>query len=254
MITFSRLGKMGRIGNQLFQIASTIGISKKNNKSFSFPNWQYSKYFKLKYEKNEGDNQCVTIKENQFCYTDFNLTSNSNYDLYGYLQSFRYFENINIYDYLDFEEIFYEPIFKSFDFENSISIHFRRNDYLKLSHIYENLDINYYHNCLNMAKDIFETIYVFSDDIDWCKLNFNYSGKKIIFIEGNSDIEDLMIMSKCKNNIISNSTFSWWAAFLNKNENKKIYCPENWFKLPNNEIVNFKCEDLIPENWIKIKI
>jgi hypothetical protein len=69
---------------------------------------------------------------------------------------------------------------------------------------------------------------VFSDDIDWCKKNLPFLDEKI-FIEGNDDFFDLYLMSKCQNNIIANSSFSWWGAWLNKSENKKVMSPKNWF-------------------------
>ena len=69
----------------------------------------------------------------------------------------------------------------------------------------------------------------------------------MVFAEGNTDIEDLYLMSACDNNIIANSSFSWWAAWLNKNENKKIIAPSNWFGpgAPSSQ-------DIIPEDWITI--
>jgi hypothetical protein len=70
----------------------------------------------------------------------------------------------------------------------------------------------------------------------------------MIFIEGYDDVEDMWLMSLCKNNIIANSTFSWWGAWLNKNTDKKVISPNNWF----GENVNINQNNIIPENWIKI--
>jgi 5'(3')-deoxyribonucleotidase len=89
---------------------------------------------------------------------------------------------------------------------------------------------------------------IFSDDIEWCKENFPNISDKFIFIEGNKDYEDLYIMSKCKNNIISNSTFSWWGAWLNQNENKKVVAPLKWF----GSSINHNTKDLYCDGWIKI--
>ena len=70
----------------------------------------------------------------------------------------------------------------------------------------------------------------------------------MIFIEGFDDVEDIWLMSMCKNNIIANSSFSWWGAWLNSNENKKVIAPSNWFGV-NTELYT---GDIIPEKWIKI--
>ena len=81
---------------------------------------------------------------------------------------------------------------------------------------------------------------MFSDDIDWCKENFKQSN--ITFIENETDYIDLFIMSLCNNNIIANSTFSWWGAWLNSNENKKVVCPSSWFE-------SSGAEDLVVDGW-----
>ena len=101
---------------------------------------------------------------------------------------------------------------------------------------------------------------VFSDDIEWCKLNFNKKNTGIdnyLFIERQSSEEDLILMSLCANNIICNSTFSWWAAWLNKNLDKKVIAPREWFnKRHLHEIclgnVDGFLTDLIPEKWITL--
>lgn len=111
--------------------------------------------------------------------------------------------------------------------KDSCSIHVRRGDYVKLKHIYHNLDKSYYIKSLETVNPS-GPVYVFSDDIDWCKKNLSIT--EAIYPEGNSAIEDFNLMRSCNHNIISNSTFSWWAAFLNRNEDKKIIQPSIWFK------------------------
>jgi superfamily I DNA and/or RNA helicase len=92
--------------------------------------------------------------------------------------------------------------------------------------------------------------YVFSDDLEWCKEKFDHRGD-FYFIEGNKNepLEDLRLMMSCKHAIISNSTFSWWAAWLIKNMNKKIVTPSVWNK-QNTKII----DKLIPENWHKLVV
>lgn len=251
MITYKSLGNFGRFGNQLFQLASTIGISILNHHDYCFPNWIYSKYFNSELPKFQNLNY-IEILENNFSYEELYLDKNKNYNITGYRQSFKYFIHCKdiISNYLTLSKK-YDNIFQNIDFQNSVSMHIRRTDYLKLKHIYNILDDNYYIKCLNMLDNI-NQVYIFSDDIEWCKNNIKFINNKVVF-NNEVDILDMFLMSKFKYNIISNSTFSWWAAWLNKNNDKKIFVPSVWF-VKNEEIKNFKYDDLIPEDWIKINI
>jgi hypothetical protein len=93
------------------------------------------------------------------------------------------------------------------------------------------------------------TFVVFSDDINWCRENFSKDDKNILFIEGNLDYEDISLMSLCDHNIISNSTFSWWAAWLNDNPSKIVIAPKNWF---GPAYSNLSTEDLYCPGWLVI--
>ena len=92
-----------------------------------------------------------------------------------------------------------------------------------------------------------EIFVVFSDDIKWCKENF--IGNNFYFVENEKDYIEMYLMSSCNNNIISNSSFSWWSAWINENENKKIIGPKNWF---GPSLSNISDRDIIPLEWIKI--
>jgi hypothetical protein len=113
------------------------------------------------------------------------------------------------------------------NFENSCSLHVRRGDYLKYPNIHPTCDVSYYEKSISLVDS--ENILIFSDDINWCKNNLLIKNKNIFFIEGNQDYIDLWLMSLCKNNIMANSTFSWWGAWLNKNKNKLVIGPKKWF-------------------------
>jgi hypothetical protein len=104
---------------------------------------------------------------------------------------------------------------------------------------------HYYIAAMNrFAHDV--TFLVFSDDIEWTKANFPHAGKNVVFIEGNSPYFDLYFISLCDHQIISpDSTFSWWGAWLNKNPNKIVIAPDQWWGL--------KTHDAIPDTWIKIR-
>ena len=143
----------------------------------------------------------------------------------------------------------YEEVLNS----NSVSIHIRRGDYVKNPKYRKRLyvcKLEYYKSAMKYLSERFEnlTFYIASDDHEWVKNNFEIS-KHIKLIESKNALEDLYIMSKCKHNIISNSSFSWWAAWLNSNENKRVLAPDIWF----NPCAKIDFRDIVPDSWIKIK-
>jgi hypothetical protein len=103
--------------------------------------------------------------------------------------------------------------------------------------------MDYYRNAIAEFSDDTRFL-VFSDDIQWCKENFK--GDNFHFIEGEKDYVDLYLMSLCNNNIIANSSFSWWGAWLNNTPNKKVIAPKQWF----GKAKQLNTKDLIPETWI----
>lgn len=139
---------------------------------------------------------------------------------------------------------------------NSVSLHIRRGDYVtnkSTSDYLGALDIDYYRQAIKIIEDRVKNthFFVFSDDIEWAKENLPLD-RNVTFVDwnnGNTAYEDLRLMSLCKHNIIANSSFSWWGAWLNKNKEKIVIAPERWFKNAK-ESVNTK--DLIPSSWIKI--
>ena len=181
--------------------------------------------------------------------------------LHGYFTSYKYFDHHkefiqNIFKPTD--EIIKYIKDKYSDIDTAISIHVRRGDYTKFPDIHPTLPIEYYKNALeNFPKnDSLQRTYVFSDDIEWCKQQDIF--KDSIFVNEEDDIE-LYMMSLCENNIIANSTFSWWAAYLNKNPKRKVIYPDIWFG-PKGPKYNF--DDLIPSEesapqsnmWIKASV
>lgn len=237
MITFSQLGSQGRLGNQLWQIAATVALAKKHNSIYAFPRWEYESFFNL-HNCFSLPNLGKTFQEPHFHFASIPYCDGM--DLNGYYQSYKYFEE-------------YESLIRSiFEFSFSVdkicdttSLHIRRGDYLSIGDDYHtNLKDEYYNEAMLMMNT--KKYMIFSDDIAWCKSK--YQGPQFIFAENNSPAIDLALMSNCENNIIANSSFSWWAAWLNKTPYKKVIAPHKWFgsKLPHNT------KDLLPENWIKI--
>lgn len=134
---------------------------------------------------------------------------------------------------------------------NSVSIHVRRTDYITQSS-HNILLPNYYESAIKKFKNLTDNtkFYVFSDDIDWCRSNLDIFSLDIQFIS-NSHLPawtDMALMSLCKHNIIANSTFSWWSAWLNANEKKIVIAPKKW----NNLIDKNSKPRIVPDNWLLV--
>src|SRR3989338_2167579 len=184
------------------------------------------------------------------------LKLSGNFYLDGYWQSEKYFRDIRKEIIKDFTlrnpiENKYADLISQIKNTNSISIHIRRCDYItnkKFSKVYNLLDEKYYQKSVKFITEKINDphFFIFSDDINWVKQNLNIPYPKI-FVSGENEIknyEELILMSLCKHNIIANSSFSWWGAWLNKNSNKTVIVPKNWFKI---QSCNEKYE--LPKTW-----
>ena len=140
------------------------------------------------------------------------------------------------------------PLLNDIKKQNSISIHVRRGDVLKIKDC-NILDVDYYKKAIKIIKKKTKhpIFYVFSDDISWCKQNFNNLNIKLKFIEGNTAYEDLELMKSCKHNILANSAMSWWAGYLNTNPQKTVIAPKQFTHFKND-----KTEKNLPEDWTLI--
>jgi hypothetical protein len=148
----------------------------------------------------------------------------------------------------------------------SVAVHIRRGDYSSKSNynsFFGTLSFDYYERAIKemKAKIGDPTFFIFSDDIDWCKQNLKFlSEAEFITHDTNIDAsEDLILMSLCQHQIIANSTFSWWGAWLNSNQSKIVVAPSKWFQtiynknsLPTYAARFYNTKDLIPENWIRL--
>lgn len=129
-----------------------------------------------------------------------------------------------------------------------VSLHFRRTDFVNDDDLYA-LEIHYYINAINyLEKKIGKfDICVFSDDCEWVKENFRIEGKKILYpsdYKKYEAYEEMYLMSLCDHNIIANSTFSWWGAWLNQNKKKIVIAPARW------DLNNRR--NFVPKEWIRI--
>jgi hypothetical protein len=242
VVTFEKLGAYGRMGNAMFQIAATIGYAKKYNDTFLFPKWEHQNQFNL--PKNifvEKHNiKCSNqYTESSFTYSEIPYKENCN--LHGYFQSWKYFDHCREY----IREIFTPA--ESEDpnlFRGICAVHVRRGDYLKFPDHHPTQDLQYYFRAMEHVSA--KRFLIFSDDVKWCERNF--VGNQFIVSAPASPETDLHMMSACESNIIANSSFSWWAAWLNDNPDKVVVAPKNWFgrKLVDTHPI----DDLIPQEWI----
>jgi hypothetical protein len=138
--------------------------------------------------------------------------------------------------------------------ESSISLHIRRGNYVtdkKVAAVLGSCSLDYYHSAISKAVEGLNDpeIFVFSDDIGWVKENLK-TPHKMIFVSGYNlkDWEELVLMSMCGRHITSNSTFSWWGAWLDPRKDKVVITPSTpWFKDP-----KLSNDDIVPPTWIQI--
>jgi len=270
----------GGLGNQLFQIFSTISYSIDNNADFLFPNNDILKnscidrptYWKtlLKNLKDYTISYIPNfqiIKEKGFEYNKLpDISYNINITLFGYFQSYKYFQhNFNdICNIIRINEI--KHIIRniySYQFSNSISLHFRIGDYKKYPDTYPIIGYDYYYNSLleiknktNCFKNITNVLYFCQEEdnliIEPIIIELKTKFPELLFVKIPDNIEDwkqIILMSLCKHNIIANSTFSWWGAYLNNDKNKIVCYPKNWF---GSKLAHYNLNDLFPIEWNKI--
>lgn len=260
----------GGLGNQLFQYAFSRYIGEKYDISFKYDlsDFQFKKIhdgfvldaliddeFKIadKRELREVSpllnfrHGRVAIRRFSICnrrvnYESFLDSEDRPYDYYmGNWQNL----SINYVGYVDNklkDEFEYSPP------SNSVFVHVRRGDYL-LNKIYRICDIEYYEKAIRYIDNVIEgaEFYVLSNDLTWCREAFKkmQSEFKIHYVDCGSSLKDFNFMRSCGNAIISNSTFSWWAAQLIKNQRKIVVSPSEWFTNSKNLIV-------MPSSWVSI--
>ena len=231
MISFSQLGnpRWGRLGNQLFQIACTLGIAHRNGHTAIFPSWSYEQYFA--HALPSGNLIHPQVRQyNSLFYEPIDLPPGE-WDLQGFFSSEKFFETIADDVRKQFEpspaiSAYIGQKYGSLIARQPCSIHVRRGDYLQLSWDFPAQPLAYYQHAIKQFSS--DTLFlIFSDDITWCKRYF--TGPQFEFIENEEDIIDLLLMSRCSNHIIANSTFSWWGAWLNPNPEKIVLCPARWY-------------------------
>jgi hypothetical protein len=244
----------GQLGNQMFIVATVIAHALKMKTSYAFPlrsgkRGQFPFMFDhlpLMQEWNGDIFDSTPYKEKQFgVYSP--LPEDPNLHLAGYFQSEKYFKEYRN----DIISIFNMPVVDKLD--GVVSLHIRRGDSLKFVDKLPQPSDNYILNAINYFGNNYNFL-VFSDDIEWCKGNKLFKGSNFNFVDKNSDPKiNMSIMSSCEHNIIVNSTYSWWAAWLNNNLNKVVVSPDkiSWFGGAYKN--RLSAQDIVCDGWIEIK-
>ena len=283
MLTFNKLGKSGRLGNQMFQYAALRGIAANRGFDWCVPapetsgidefgtenNYCMFDTFKLSHAKKYGESSSypwAIWKEFHFNEDLFNqCPDNTNLD--GYFQTEKYFENIKDSIREDFkfkDEIYYpcKEMIDSLESDRIIFLHIRRGNpklpwaYVNIQNAHPLQTWDYYENALKkFPADI--PVIVFSDVIEWCKEQEFFKPDRFFLSETTDEFADgqrvpwtdLCLMSLCTDAIIANSSFSWWGAWLIDNPDKVVIAPKNWF---GSQYDHYKMDDLIPKGWVEI--
>ena len=278
-VTFSKLGNYGRLGNQLFQYALLKSYAKYNNIPILLPPYNEHRLGDFKINHPSFPVNYLELASNyQYTQDSFHFIPNyinfhKRINFEGFFQSEKYFSNIKEdiikeFQLCDNNKIqFATKLIKNLKALNSnktlVSVHVRRGDNVPSEISYGDkyigayrqdkeikhplLKVDYYRNAMQLFSN---SIYIFfsdtDQDIEWCKKTFENDTNIFLHYD---DLTDFTIMQMCDHNIISNSTFSWWAAWLNNNKEKRIIYPSIWF---GEYYAHWDLKDLLPGNWRKI--
>lgn len=250
------------LGNKMFQYATAFGYAEKHGKKLfmdddnqlfqvfdvtakkSSENPFLHSHLSKKQKKETNDRLLSSERFNKKTFVDSKYIA-----LSGYAQAPRFFEHVSHKIQKEFQ--FKKPLSPKnkkladqMKRENSICIHVRRGDYITSG--YPILTLPYYKKAVEyiLSKDPASPhIYLFSNDINWVKKYFKTPWKQTI-VEGNNDIQDLHLMTQCRHNIIANSSYSWWGAYLNPNPDKIVVMPDKW-----DYWHDWWAKEIQPEKW-----
>jgi len=283
MISFQQIGYMGRLGNQMFQFASTLGISNRLGFDAKFPienclNYQESGPFDPEIGRcmpvkcdltdcfnispeyfipQRHINQELFYHENKFGYNTETEFLSDNTSLSGYFQTDKYFSEsrdlilsqfIFKNTYSDSAESYIQTIRENNKNAVIASIHVRRGDYTMFPDHHPPCSKEYYEHSVNHIKEIIGAeskivFLVFSDDHSWCRTQF--TGDEYVVVDLGNSFSEMCLMSLCDHNIIANSSFSWWGAWLGKNSNRTVIAPSKWF----GHLIPKDTSDVYCKNW-----
>jgi len=259
MIAYSQLGKFGNLGNQLFEICSLAGLSRKYNKEWKIPLWNPSGYFEKAFPITSRFKDLKPLPEKAYHFTpeywNEHLTKNENFDISGWLQSEKNWDCDKNFakDLFKFEQKSLNALKNRYPqaFEKpTIAISIRRGDFVGNSN-YDLLPIEYYIGALWKYFPDYHNynIFIFSDDIPYCKHHFQCLDN-VFFPRNEGPIQQLILMAQCDHFIISQSTFSWWGAYLGEKEYSIVVRPN--YNTAGKLLESLSEKDYWPESWINI--
>ena len=259
----------GGIGNVLFKLAVSISVAIDNSVDYIFSNEfirdkdlamvtkgypDYRVYYTNILRNIQFIDKLpapyVVYREPNFHYNAIPYTEGTNLVLDGGFQSEKYFENNKdkIIDLFKVSSEIEKAIKDSApQVENLVSIHVRRGDYVGQEQYHPLTTKEYYQRAVEVIG-IDKTYLVFSDDLNMCHSLLDFI-PNVLYTSAQTDWIEFYTMSLCGDNIIANSSFSWWAAYLNPNPNKKVIAPSKWFGPAYD---HFNTKDLLPKSWIKL--
>lgn len=267
LYTFSRLGRYGKLGNQMFQIAAVMGIAARNNAEYAFPAWEFNESFTYALPKVHSKIPPAVI-EQSFSYREYSSTVSV--DWRGYFQSEKYFSHIakQIKQVFAFRNDLVSRMQAQWEHvlsENPVKLLCRRADYLtEFKHIFVNLadDTNYYESASALFPG--RKFLIFSDDIEYCRARFS-DWPVAGFVTGLNTTEQLILQTLCRDHVNANSTFSWWGTWLGEKHDSKVICPDQWFAAQHCDSAMpfveseygylsgwLDTSDLIPDRWNRI--
>jgi hypothetical protein len=255
---------MGQFGNQIFIMAAAISLALDNNAEFTFPDLasesndpifniptNYAHVFYHLDANEPSEDISYIYKEKNFTYDP--IPFQDNMSLFGWFQSEKYFRNhkdeiVSLFspneEILGYLNAKYGDILRN---PKSVAIHMRSYQVEKTAE-QRSAYVTYGREYIEKAMALFpedSLFVVFSNDMKWCKQELEGIPRTIRFIEGEAHYHDFYLMSQCQHQIICNSSFSWWAAYLNTNPDKLVVVPPQWFS---KEYVR-DTRDLIPSEW-----
>lgn len=232
---------MGGLGNQMFQAAHVLCQGLKHNRPvYLRPNsWtpmqgkqtnEYVNNIFRNFTFVENLENFKVIGEGPWEFSEVNPFEESTI-FEGYFQSHKNFlgydqEVQNTFSIDEKTQEYLQNKYPEILNPGTVSIHVRKGDYLQNPEIHPTVGVSYIEKSLEIIND-YSHIFVFSDDKEWVSNNLMYN--KMTIVNEDRDYNELWLMSLCENNVISNSTFSWWGSFLNKNKNKQVCAPSIWF-------------------------
>ena len=257
MISFSKLGNYGRLGNQLFQYAFLRVTAQRLNTDFFCPTWEGDQIFDLEDEEVRAVaargilHHFDSAPEGGFCPRALEIADRT--EIQGYFQSEKYYsDKALVKSWYSFRrEIVHsvESLFPKSLLEDAVSISLRLDkDYANTREYFPLYQPSYYRRGLKHAA-VTGPVLVFADRPDLAKTFIaSIVGNDCILVEGLSPHQQLYLMTRCRANVITNSTFAWWGAWLNLRDDRIIVAPSAWCRpgVPN------AISNILPDEWVKL--